>query len=363
MSAGSWLAMARRLASCAPARCVQLVIVASAFTHMLIGGAIGLIGVRVYASARLRGAAAGQEKQGRAATAQNVTQARAKVWLPWACALLAAAPDLDVVMHAVVDYSHPFGHRGAFHSLAWYALVAVLVASVSPFRARRWTSTTCFLIAMASHSLLDMLTNGGLGISLWWPLSDVRLFLPWRPIPVSPLSIGRFFTTRGLTILQAELPFAVPLFVFAWVLRPKPRTSGTLDASQRESALRDRVAAPHSGKTAPAEGPPTEALARDEPQPSAGSESEDLAVLEIEDSIDLHGFAPRDILSVVEAYLEAAHDKGFEEVRLIHGRGKGYQRARVQKLLSTHPLVLRYRDAPATRGGWGATIAWLKRDG
>jgi heme a synthase len=89
--------------------------------------------------------------------------------------------------------------------------------------------------------------------------------------------------------------------------------------------------------------------------------SDDPAVLPIEDSIDLHAFAPRDVLDVVDAYLEAAHEKGFVEVRLIHGRGTGFQRARVQQLLAAHPLVERYKDAPATRGGWGATLAWLKR--
>jgi dsDNA-specific endonuclease/ATPase MutS2 len=84
------------------------------------------------------------------------------------------------------------------------------------------------------------------------------------------------------------------------------------------------------------------------------------AVLEIEDAIDLHGFQPRDILPVVESYLEAAAEQGFREVRLIHGKGKGVQRRRVQELLSRHPLVEDFADAPAHRGGWGATIAWLK---
>ncbi|MCA9597652.1 MAG: Smr/MutS family protein [Myxococcales bacterium] len=89
--------------------------------------------------------------------------------------------------------------------------------------------------------------------------------------------------------------------------------------------------------------------------------SEPPAVVEIEDSIDLHGFLPRDLLDVVESYLEAAVEKGFLEVRLIHGRGTGFQRARVRELLASHPLVERYADAPATRGGWGATLVWLKR--
>lgn len=85
-------------------------------------------------------------------------------------------------------------------------------------------------------------------------------------------------------------------------------------------------------------------------------------VVPIEDAMDLHAFAPREIPAVVESYLEAAHDAGFREVRLIHGRGRGVQRARVQQVLATHPLVERFCDAPADRGGLGATLAWLRGD-
>ena len=82
--------------------------------------------------------------------------------------------------------------------------------------------------------------------------------------------------------------------------------------------------------------------------------------IEVEDSIDLHSFPPRDVPDVVDAYLEEAVEKGFTEVRLIHGRGIGVQRDRVQKLLASHPLVSGFHDAPPERGGWGATIAYLK---
>jgi hypothetical protein len=80
----------------------------------------------------------------------------------------------------------------------------------------------------------------------------------------------------------------------------------------------------------------------------------------VEDSIDLHPFPPRDVPDVVDAYLEVAVEKGFTEVRLIHGRGIGVQRDRVQKLLARHSLVSGFHDAPEDRGGWGATIAYLK---
>ena len=80
----------------------------------------------------------------------------------------------------------------------------------------------------------------------------------------------------------------------------------------------------------------------------------------IEDALDLHAFAPRDIPSVVEEYLEAAQARGFREVRLIHGRGQGVQRSIVRSVLTRHPLVEGFADAPPERGGWGATIVRLR---
>jgi dsDNA-specific endonuclease/ATPase MutS2 len=82
--------------------------------------------------------------------------------------------------------------------------------------------------------------------------------------------------------------------------------------------------------------------------------------LPIEEHLDLHAFRPSEITDVVDAYLEAALEAGFREVRLIHGRGKGVQRARVQRLLARDARVERFTDAPPGRGGWGATLVWLR---
>jgi DNA-nicking Smr family endonuclease len=81
--------------------------------------------------------------------------------------------------------------------------------------------------------------------------------------------------------------------------------------------------------------------------------------LPIEDAIDLHWFPPADIVSVVEEYLLEAQRAGFEVVRVIHGRGKGFQRAAVQKLLSTHESVDSFWDD--TRSHLGATMVRLKK--
>jgi len=78
----------------------------------------------------------------------------------------------------------------------------------------------------------------------------------------------------------------------------------------------------------------------------------------IEGTLDLHAFAPRDIRSLVEEYVTAAHEAGLREIRLIHGRGKGVQRGIVQQALERHPLVEELWDAPDAH--LGATIARLR---
>jgi DNA-nicking Smr family endonuclease len=77
----------------------------------------------------------------------------------------------------------------------------------------------------------------------------------------------------------------------------------------------------------------------------------------IEDHLDLHAFSPRDIKSVVEEYVNAAHGAGIREVRLIHGRGKGVQRGIVQQALERHPLVAEFWDDSDAH--LGATVARL----
>lgn len=105
----------------------------------------------------------------------------------------------------------------------------------------------------------------------------------------------------------------------------------------------------------PAAPPPPQEPADDEP----AFDPDQPIVLPVEDALDLHPFAPRDIPSVVDEYLAEAHARGLAEVRLIHGRGIGVQRERVRSVLAAHPLVRSFHDAPPSRGGWGATVAQL----
>jgi dsDNA-specific endonuclease/ATPase MutS2 len=82
--------------------------------------------------------------------------------------------------------------------------------------------------------------------------------------------------------------------------------------------------------------------------------------LPIERTIDLHAFAPRDIPSVVSEYIDAAAAAGFDQVRVIHGRGRGVQRGIVQSALDRHPNVIEFWDDPLSH--LGATIARLVTD-
>ena len=81
----------------------------------------------------------------------------------------------------------------------------------------------------------------------------------------------------------------------------------------------------------------------------------------IEDSIDLHTFRANEVKDLLNDYLEAASEKGFEEVRIIHGKGTGVLRRTVHSVLKNHPLVISFREASPAAGGWGATIAVIRR--
>jgi DNA-nicking Smr family endonuclease len=85
-------------------------------------------------------------------------------------------------------------------------------------------------------------------------------------------------------------------------------------------------------------------------------------VLPIEDTLDLHAFQPREVKELMDDYLLAAHGKGFREVRIIHGKGSGVLRQRVLSILKKHPLIMGVRQADASGGGWGATVAVLRSE-
>jgi len=122
-----------------------------------------------------------------------------------ACSVI---PDLDVIGFKFgITSDHMLGHRGLTHSIVFAAVLSALLTSTL-FRHSPpdpWIICLFLFFSTLSHPLLDMLTNGGRGVALLAPFSNARYFFPWRPIEVSPISLRRFFSGRGMQIIRSEL--------------------------------------------------------------------------------------------------------------------------------------------------------------
>lgn len=144
--------------------------------------------------------------------------------------ILSAAPDLDVIGFKFgIAYNSPWGHRGFTHSVAIALVVGAVAMGLSGFlrASRRETFGFCF-VSTFSHGVLDALTNGGLGVAFFWPLTSQRYFFPYRPVEASPLSVAKFFTESGLQVLQNEAVYIwLPCGTLAMIamIRRKMRTS------------------------------------------------------------------------------------------------------------------------------------------
>ena len=127
--------------------------------------------------------------------------------LALAGATLAMVPDADVIgFRFGIDYGSVLGHRGISHAL----ISALIVGSVVAIRGARWwpgvdrrLAALFLTAAMASHGLLDTLTDGGKGVMLFWPGSAERWFAWVQPIRVAPIG-ARFFTVRGIETVRSE---------------------------------------------------------------------------------------------------------------------------------------------------------------
>lgn len=130
---------------------------------------------------------------------------------------LSMLPDADVISFLFgIPYAHEFGHRGASHSLAFAVICGLLAAGFAQARrapALRWGIGVTLVVA--SHPVLDAMTDGGLGVAMWWPVSTERLFFPIRPIPVAPIGPA-FLSARGAEVAFTELVPSLPLFVYAF---------------------------------------------------------------------------------------------------------------------------------------------------
>ena len=157
----------------------------------------------------------------------------------WVAGLVCTIlPDLDVVGFGFGISYGDLGHRGLSHSLPFAAVLASVMVAVwcrsGHTSACHWRVWVFIFLATASHGLLDAFTNGGLGIALLAPLDQTRYFFPFRPLQVSPIGLGSFFTARGMAVIVSEL---------IWVWLPVVATGVVLLTLRR---LRDRSTQPTS---------------------------------------------------------------------------------------------------------------------
>ena len=151
----------------------------------------------------------------------------ARFWL--LSVLCAVLPDADVIAFSFrLQRGSMLGHRGFSHSLTFALLLALLIVWLAfrktpAFTKKWWALVLYFFAVTASHGLLDALTDGGSGVAFFAPFDGTRYFFPWRPIEVSPISIDRFFSPRGLEVIRSGVAWiwipAVLLVTVAWGYR------------------------------------------------------------------------------------------------------------------------------------------------
>ncbi len=129
--------------------------------------------------------------------------------------ICAVAPDIDVLANRFgFDHTSMLGHRGLTHSLFFAVALSGLVVLLA-FRKpvdgmmNRLALFAFFFAATASHSVLDAMVDGTLGVAFFAPFSPARFFLPWRPIVSSPIGFA-FFSSAGATTIFNE-------FIWVWI--------------------------------------------------------------------------------------------------------------------------------------------------
>jgi len=176
--------------------------VASAFSHAIVAWAIG-----------------------KAVPMRELTTPTLAVGM--ACSIL---PDLDVVgFHFGIQYGDLWGHRGLSHSILFAVVLSGVLVTLG-YRKRTAAAKlvlfTYFFLSTASHGLLDACTNGGLGVAFFSPFDPTRYFFPMRPVLVSPLGVGEFFTGYGWQVLLSEVLWLwLPAGCFVLVCRQLDRIS------------------------------------------------------------------------------------------------------------------------------------------
>jgi inner membrane protein len=145
--------------------------------------------------------------------------------LMFTAGVLAVAPDIDTAFYGIIPYAHFLGHRGFVHSPFFSLLIAVVLSSLLYAIARNLGFrsflgiTAAFTLALASHGILDAMTDAGLGVMLLYPFSEERIFLPWRPFYAPPIKLSSLSYGKVQIMLKSELPIVLGCVAVAGTIR------------------------------------------------------------------------------------------------------------------------------------------------
>lgn len=136
--------------------------------------------------------------------------------------LLTLVPDADVIAFKFgIPYESQWGHRGFTHSIVFALAIGLLSIPWS----RKFESSKKIVFLMAflstlSHSVFDALTNGGLGVAIFWPFDHSRYFFPFHPVQVSPIGVMGFLSFRGVVVVLSEILWIwLPCLLLSFLLR------------------------------------------------------------------------------------------------------------------------------------------------
>jgi membrane-bound metal-dependent hydrolase YbcI (DUF457 family) len=147
------------------------------------------------------------------------TEGRADRRLLLICVVLAAAPDLDLLL--------PGAHRSATHSVTAMVLVTIVAAAVTG-EVTRWRTALLCGLSYGSHLLLDWLATDNYpprGIQLLWPfshrwfISDLDLFRQTARQQFLTAPIIR----QNLVAVVQELVILLPVLAVIWWARARQR--------------------------------------------------------------------------------------------------------------------------------------------
>ncbi len=133
-------------------------------------------------------------------------------------------PDFDVIGFKFgIKYASFFGHRGFTHSLVFAFFLGLIITFIF-YRNhdKKYYYVLFFIFATASHSILDAMTTGGLGVAFFSPFNNGRYFFSWRPIQVSPIGASKFFSSWGLRVIKSELIWiGIPSVIMLFIVKLK----------------------------------------------------------------------------------------------------------------------------------------------